>query len=98
MEIQSLWTIVVILLALWLLGLKTTTCPMAYMERDEVKALLAAPELSHPLGLRDLTLLTFLYNTGARVSEAVGLDVPDVRFEKPRWIITSWNFCHFPYR
>ena len=62
---------------------KTTTCPMTYMERDEIKALLAAPELSHPLGLRDLTVLTFLYNTGARVSEAVGLDVPDVRFETP---------------
>jgi len=41
------------------------------------------PELSHPLGLRDLTLLTFLYNTGARVSKAVALDVPDVRFEAP---------------
>jgi site-specific recombinase XerD len=62
---------------------KTTTCPMTYLERDEVKTLLAAPQLSHPLGLRDLTLLTFLYNTGARVSEAVGLDVPDVRFETP---------------
>lgn len=62
---------------------KTTTCPMTYLERDEVKALLAAPKLSHPLGLRDLTLLTFLYNTGARVSEAVALDVPDVRFEAP---------------
>jgi integrase/recombinase XerC len=62
---------------------KTTTCPMTYLERDEVKTLLAAPELSHPLGLRDLTLLTFLYNTGARVSEAVTLDVADVRFEAP---------------
>lgn len=62
---------------------KTTTCPMTYLERDEVKALLAAPELSHPRGLRDLALLTFLYNTGVRVSEAVTLNASDVRFETP---------------
>ncbi len=56
---------------------------MTYLERDEVKALLAVPDLSHPLGLRDLTVLILLYNTGARVSEAVALDVPDVCFEAP---------------
>jgi site-specific recombinase XerD len=68
---------------------KTTTCPMTYLERDEVKALLAAPELSHPLSLRDLAVLTFLYNTGARVSEAVALDVPDVNLETPAQVRIS---------
>jgi site-specific recombinase XerD len=60
---------------------KTTTNIMTYLERDEVKALLAAPASSHPLGLRDVSLLTLLYNTGARVSEAVGLNVKDLRLD-----------------
>jgi site-specific recombinase XerD len=38
---------------------------MTYLDRDEVKALLAVPSPAHRLGLRDLALLTFLYNTGA---------------------------------
>jgi site-specific recombinase XerD len=68
---------------------KATTCPMTYLERDEVKAVLAAPQRSDPMGLRDLTLLTFLYNTGARVSEAVALDTADVRLETPAQVCIS---------
>ena len=33
---------------------------------------------AEPLGLRDRALLEFLYGTGARISEAVGLDVDDL--------------------
>ncbi|MGB7982968.1 MAG: site-specific tyrosine recombinase XerD [Candidatus Nanopelagicales bacterium] len=33
---------------------------------------------AEPLGLRDRALLEFLYGTGARISEAVGLDVEDL--------------------
>jgi site-specific recombinase XerD len=62
---------------------KTRTCPMTYLERHEIQAVLASPNRSHPLGLRDLALLTFLYNTGSRVSELVALDVTDVRMETP---------------
>ncbi len=62
---------------------KTMSSSMTYLDRDEVKALLAAPSPSHRLGLRDLALLTLLYNTGARASEAVDLDVKDLRLETP---------------
>jgi integrase/recombinase XerD len=62
---------------------KTHTCPMTYLERNEIQAVLASPNRSQPLGLRDLALLTFLYNTGARVSELVALDASDVRLESP---------------
>lgn len=46
---------------------------------DQVAALLdAAGDETRPRGLRDRALLEFLYATGARISEAVGLDVDDI--------------------
>ncbi len=46
---------------------------------DEVERLLDAAGMDDtPLALRDRALLELLYGTGARISEAVGLDVDDV--------------------
>jgi integrase/recombinase XerD len=49
----------------------------------DVEALLAAPDAETAAGLRDRALLEFLYATGARVSEAVGLDVDDLHLDSP---------------
>ncbi|RXZ44914.1 site-specific tyrosine recombinase XerD [Crenobacter cavernae] len=48
------------------------TLPKTLSERD-VDALLAAPDVAAPLGLRDRALLELVYATGLRVSELVGL-------------------------
>ena len=45
---------------------------------DEVSALLAAAGVDGPRQLRDRALLELLYATGARISEAIGLDVDDI--------------------
>jgi len=43
------------------------------LTEDEVEALLNAPPIGEPLGVRDRTMLEVLYATGLRVSELVGL-------------------------
>ena len=49
----------------------------------EVEAILTSTggSAADALGLRDRALLEFLYGTGARISEAVGLDVDDLELE-----------------
>jgi integrase/recombinase XerD len=44
----------------------------------EIERLLSAATGDDPRGLRDRALLEFLYGTGARISEATGLDVDDL--------------------
>lgn len=51
---------------------------VAYLEPEQVRAILAQPDRRTPAGLRDYALLVFLYNTGARVSEALALTPADV--------------------
>ena len=48
------------------------------LDRAEMNALLATPEHSTPQGQREHALLLFLYNSGARVSEAAQLIIRNV--------------------
>jgi integrase/recombinase XerD len=62
---------------------KHAAAPMQYLEKKEMKALLAAPDRGEEQGFRDYALLLFLYNTGARVSEAVRLSIGDLDLVRP---------------
>ena len=56
---------------------------MTYLSTDAMTNLLLQPDSSTSEGLRDLTLLAFTYDTGARVSEVTELKFKDIRFEAP---------------
>jgi len=49
--------------------------------RDEIAAILAAPDRRKPAGVRDRAMLELLYATGLRVSELVSLGVNDLDLE-----------------
>ena len=57
--------------------------PVGYLEKDEIDALLAAPDQTTRLGVRDYTLLLFMYNSGARADEVAQLTVGDLRLPEP---------------
>jgi integrase/recombinase XerD len=51
---------------------------LSYMDKPEMDAILAAPDRRTEQGRRDHALLLFLYNSGARVSEAATLSIGDL--------------------
>jgi site-specific recombinase XerD len=51
-----------------------------YREKNEMDALLAAPDCTTNQGHRDYALLLFLYNTGARADEAAQMIIGDLDF------------------
>lgn len=55
---------------------------LGYLSREQVAAILAAPDRRTWCGHRDAVLLATLYNTGARVSEITGLRVRDVLLDR----------------
>jgi integrase/recombinase XerD len=55
--------------------------PKSLSEAD-VEALLAAPDLETPVGLRDRTMLEVLYACGLRVSELIGLTVSQINLRQ----------------
>lgn len=54
-----------------------------YLTADNMKLLLAQPDMKTKAGRRDLTLLSLLYDSGARVQELADLTVSSVRLEAP---------------
>lgn len=52
------------------------------LSREEVTRLVDAPDAGHPLYWRDRAVLEFLYATGARVSELVGVRLADLELDE----------------
>ena len=55
---------------------------------NEVKLLLSLPDTKSKIGLRDRTLLSVMYASGARAQEMCNLTVADVRFDKETATLT----------
>lgn len=51
------------------------------LSREEVEALMKAPNRSAPTGLRNLCILTLMHRSGLRVGEVCGLHLRDLRLE-----------------
>jgi len=60
--------------------------PATYLEAEDVRAIIANPDRRSQDGWRDYTLLLFLYNCGARVSEATGMLWDDLQLTPPRQV------------
>lgn len=54
---------------------------LGFLSRDEMQAILATTDPMTWCGRRDLVLLKLLYNTGARVSELIGIRVRDLELD-----------------
>jgi site-specific recombinase XerD len=69
-----------------IMGIKAMRTPQSiinYLTLDGIEAILSMPDLNTRSGRRDVTMLSVLYDTGARVQELADITVGDVRFAAP---------------
>jgi len=66
---------------------RTTSREIQHLEIDEIRAVLKNINQITAAGRRDFVLLSFLFNTGARVSEVVGLQARDLRLLPPASVL-----------
>ncbi|MFZ4580490.1 MAG: site-specific integrase [Myxococcota bacterium] len=65
---------------------KSKSSTVVYLEPEEVQVLLRMPDTRTAAGRRDHALLLLLYNTGARVSEAIAVCARDIQTDRPRQV------------
>jgi site-specific recombinase XerD len=66
-------------------AIQTKRAPQAevnYLEKDEMDALLAAPDKGSRQGRRDYAVLLFMYNTGARADEVAHVQIGDLELAR----------------
>lgn len=68
---------------------KTETALIPFLAEDELALLLKQPDISSSQGLRDLTILALLYDSGARVQELADLQLKDIRLTHPSMVILT---------
>lgn len=54
---------------------------VSYLDKNEMNALLSAPDQRTKQGRKDYAILLFLYNTGARASEAASLTIGSIIYD-----------------
>jgi integrase/recombinase XerD len=65
---------------------RATRRAISYLEPEEARTLIAAIDARSRHAERDRALLLFLYNTGARVAEALSLHPSALRLDRPRQV------------
>lgn len=65
-----------------LLSLRLPQNLPSFLSEEELDKLLSGPDTGTVLGLRDRAVLELIYATGLRVSEAVGLTLPDLDLDR----------------
>ena len=79
------------------LRIPTKQAPVAEvrdLDEDEISAILEQPNRLKLEGQRDHVLLAFLFNTGARIQEALDLSVQALRLESPFQVRLFGKECH----
>ena len=66
---------------------KTHPSIAQYLEPEDMRAILKQPDRRTAQGVRDHALLTFLYNTGARVSEVLAVCLGDLSLRYPKQVV-----------
>lgn len=59
-------------------GIRTTKLPIEFLEQDAISALMNAPNTDKKLERRNQMLIISLYDTAARVSEALNVRLCDL--------------------
>jgi len=65
---------------------RATVHVATYLEPEQARAVIAAVDPKSASGVRDRALLLFLYNTGARVSEALSVHLRELHLDRPRQV------------
>jgi integrase/recombinase XerD len=65
---------------------KTPTAAVTYLEPEEMSSVISQPDTQTALGIRDRAMLLFLYNSGARVAEALAVRPKDLHLTRPKQV------------
>lgn len=65
---------------------RASTATVEYLPTDAIATLLKQPDHTTPEGIRDLAILSFMYETGCRVQELIDVCHGDISFRKPNTV------------
>lgn len=65
---------------------KTSNKPVEYLRVDAIEYLLKMPKSHSKQGIRDLALISLMYESGCRVQELIDLKIGDISFRSPNTV------------